>query len=61
MIIGKYNFIGVEISGLKVAVTLWAAVIETAQLPVPVQAPAQPEKVDPGSGEAVSMTEVSYE
>ena len=56
MIIGKYNFFEVAIS--KVAVTLCTAVIETAQFPVPVQAPDQPEKVDPGSGEAVSVTEV---
>ena len=38
--------------------TLFAAVMETIQVPVPVQAPDQPEKVDPADGEAVSVTEV---
>jgi hypothetical protein len=41
----------------KVAVTDFAAVIEKAQLPVPVQAPLQPVKVAPRPGVAVSVTD----
>jgi hypothetical protein len=43
---------------LKVAVTDCAAVIETVQVPVPVQAPLQPANVEPLAAEAVSVTEV---
>ena len=43
---------------MKVAVTDLAAVIETLQGPVPVQAPDQPVKVEPVDGVAVSVTEV---
>ncbi len=46
---------------LKVAVTLRAAVIDTAQVPVPVQAPLQPAKVEPLAAAAVSVTEVPLE
>ena len=38
------------------AVTLWAAFMVTLQLPVPLQAPPQPLKVEEESGEAVSVT-----
>ena len=43
---------------LNVAVTARAAVIDTAQVPVPVQAPLQPAKVEPLAAAAVSVTEV---
>src|SRR5262245_18988489 len=43
---------------LKVAVTDRAAVIETVQVPVPVQAPLQPAKVEPLAAAAVSVTDV---
>jgi len=42
----------------KVAVTLWAVVMLTAQAPVPLQAPLQPLKVAPSVGAAVRVTEV---
>jgi hypothetical protein len=41
----------------NVAVTLRAAVMLTAQVPVPVQAPLQPAKVEPAAGVAVNVTE----
>jgi len=41
---------------LNVAVTLFAALIVTEQVPVPVHAPLQPEKVWPLAGVAVSVT-----
>ena len=43
---------------VKLADTERAAVIETMQLPVPVQAPLQPAKVEPVAGAAVSVTVV---
>src|SRR5215468_9087464 len=43
---------------LKVAVTDCAADSETVQVPVPVQAPLQPEKVEPLAAAAVRVTEV---
>ena len=43
---------------LNVAVTLRAAVIDVAQVPVPVQAPLQPANVEPLAAEAVSVTDV---
>lgn len=46
------------VSAVKVAVTLFDAVIETVQVPVPVHAPDQPEKIEPTAGAAVSVTEV---
>src|SRR6266511_1974950 len=42
----------------KVAVTSWSALIETVQVPVPVQAPPQPVKVEPEAVVAVRVTEV---
>jgi len=44
------------VAAANVAVTLWAAVIVTAQLPVPVQAPLQPVNVEPVAGVAVRVT-----
>jgi len=46
---------------LKVAETFWAPSIVTGQLPVPVQAPDQPAKVEPDAGVAVSCTCVGSE
>jgi len=46
------------VAGLKVAVTLWATVIDTVQAPVPVQAPDQPAKVQFVPAVAVRDTEV---
>jgi hypothetical protein len=43
---------------VNVAVADLAAFIVTTQLPVPVQAPLQPLKVDPAAAAAVSVTEV---
>ena len=43
---------------LNVAVTLRAAVIDNAQVLVPVHAPLQPAKVEPEAAAAVSVTEV---
>ncbi len=43
---------------LNVAVTDRAAVIDTVQVPVPVQAPLQPAKLEPLAAEAVRVTEV---
>lgn len=40
----------------KVAVTAFAAVMAITQEPVPVHAPDQPEKVDPGAAAAVRVT-----
>ncbi len=40
------------------AITEWAWVIATTQLPVPEQAPDQPVNVDPGEGAAVNVTDV---
>ena len=42
---------------VKVAVTVVFAVMVTEQVPVPVQAPLQPVKVDPVAGAAVKVTE----
>ncbi len=41
----------------NVAVTLRAWVIAVIQLPVPEQAPDQPVNVDPGTGDAVNVTD----
>jgi hypothetical protein len=44
-----------------VAVTEREAVIDTVQLPVPLQAPLQPANVEPLAGAAVSVTDVPLE
>lgn len=46
---------------VNVAVTERAAVMDTAQVEVPVHAPLQPVNVDPLAGAAVSVTEVPLE
>ena len=51
----KANCAGV---GLNVAVTDFAALIVTEQLPVPVQAPLHPANVEPVPAAAVSVTGV---
>jgi len=43
---------------VKAAVTDFAAVIFTVHVPVPVQAPLQPVKLDPVAAVAVKVTEV---
>jgi hypothetical protein len=43
---------------VKVAVTEWFALICTVHVPVPVQAPDQPEKTEPAVACAVRVTEV---
>jgi len=48
----------VELVSVKLAITLVAAFIVTAQLPVPEQAPDQPANVEPALGVAVSVTTV---
>src|SRR6267143_1963322 len=53
------DFITVSVKGCsaKVAVTAWAALIVTLQVPVPVQPPPlQPVKVEPAAGAAVKVT-----
>jgi len=47
---------GTDIVALKVAVTDCAALIVTAQLPVPVQAPLHPAKVEPAAALAARVT-----
>lgn len=44
----------------KVAVTAVSAVIRTVQVLVPVQAPLQPENVEPVFGVAVKVTDVPW-
>ena len=44
--------------GVKVAVTVWAELIVTVQLPVPVHAPLHPAKVEPEVGTAVNVTSI---
>src|SRR5206468_10648205 len=51
--------VSVKDGSAKVAVTLWAALIVTEHVPVPVQPPPlQPVKVDPAAGVAVRVTAV---
>ena len=53
-------FVRLSVKGCSanVAVTLWAALIVTVQVPVPVQPPLQPVNVEPVAGVAVSVTAV---
>ena len=51
--------VNAKVCRVKVAVTDWAAVIDTTQVPVPEQpAPDQPVKFVPVAGVAVRVTEV---
>ena len=43
-------------SAVKVAATLWAALMVTVQIPVPVQAPLQPANLEPAAGVGVNVT-----
>ena len=43
-------------AGVKVAVTPFAALIVTAQAPVPEQSPDQPAKVEPEPATALNVT-----
>jgi hypothetical protein len=45
------------VAWLNVAVTDFAVFIVTVHVPVPVQAPLQPVKVEPAAAVAVSVTE----
>ena len=47
----------VDVDVLKAAVTDFAAVIVTVQVPVPEHPPDQPEKVDPLVGEDATVTD----
>ena len=47
------------INSVKVAVTSRSAVMVTVHVPVPVHAPLQPSKKDPGNGVAVRVTEAA--
>ena len=51
---------GAMVSGAvsNVAVTVVFAFMVSVQVPVPVQAPLQPWKVEPDAGDAVSVTDV---
>lgn len=49
---------GTTHSGLNVAVTEWAALIVTTQVPVPEQSPVQPANREPEEALAVSVTDV---
>ena len=54
------DFVTFRITGgfsVKVAVTVWAALIVTVQAPVPLHAPDQPAKNDPRLGVGVSFSE----
>ena len=52
------DFVTVKLyTGVKVAVTDFAAVIFTVQVPVPLHPPDQPEKVDPLVAEAAKVTD----
>jgi hypothetical protein len=53
------DFVTVNLyTGIKVAATDFASVMDTVQVPVPEHAPDQPVKVYPLFGEAVKITDV---
>lgn len=52
--------VNVYVFSVNAAFTLAAAVIDTVQVPVPVQAPLQPENVEPADGDTVSVTLVPW-
>ena len=59
----KFRLVGVRVTAgplleLNVAVAAFAAVMVTPQVPVPLQAPLQPAKVEPVDAAAVSVTTV---
>ena len=51
--------VSAKVCGVKVAVTVVAALMLTVQAPVPVHAPVQPLKVEPAAGVAVNVTAVA--
>jgi hypothetical protein len=51
------NLYAVDVDMLKAAVTDFAAVIVTAQVPVPEHPPDQPEKVEPLVAKAANATD----
>src|SRR6058998_3905639 len=58
MVVPAASGLSVKVVNAKVAVTEVAAVMVTVQVPVPVQPPLQPVKVEPAAGTAVSVTAV---
>src|SRR5881409_20260 len=58
MVVPAASGLSVKVVNAKVAVMEVAAVMVTVQVPVPVQPPLQPVKVEPGAGTAVSVTAV---
>jgi hypothetical protein len=50
--------VSAKVCRLNVAVTDFAAVIDTVHAPVPVQAPLQPANVEPAAAVGVSVTDV---
>jgi len=50
--------VSAKVCGVKVAVTVAAAVSVTVHEPVPEQPPLQPVKIEPVAGVAVSVTAV---
>src|SRR5436309_12793990 len=58
MVVPAASGLSVKVVNAKVAVTEVAAVMVTVQVPVPVQPPLQPVKVEPGAGTAVNVTAV---
>lgn len=53
-------WVSVKVLSVNVAVTDFASVTDTTQAPVPVQAPLQPAKVEPGPSAAESVTDVPW-
>ena len=57
---GTTHFLGGGGTRLKAAVTVSSASVVIEQVPVPVQAPDQPAKLEPAAGVAVRVTAVPY-